>query len=144
MTGLRDFKLNDTQVSRLRTYLASGGVLVADAAAGAKAFDTAFRREIARVLPKAELKALPMDSPVYQMPNKIHTVDYTDLVKARDAGLNAPTLEGITIDGQLGVVYSQFSLSNGWEQLSFAYNRGYCDGDSLRLGVNIFSYALTH
>ncbi|MFP4353948.1 MAG: DUF4159 domain-containing protein [Phycisphaerae bacterium] len=144
MTGLRDFKLSDAQVQRLRTYLTSGGVLIADAAAGRKAFDAAFRREIQRVLPNAELKTLKLDSPLYQMPFKIQAVDYSNLVGARHANLNAPVLEGIAIDGQLAVVYSPMSLANGWEQLNFAYNRGYADADALRLGVNIIAYALTH
>jgi len=144
MTGLRDFKLTTAQVARLRNYLQSGGVLVADAAAGRKAFDVAFRREIKRALPKAELKPISLESAVYQAPYRIRTVDYSELVKAQDPSLNAPTLRGITIDGQLAVIYSPFSLSNGWEQLAFAYNRGYADADALRLGVNIFAYALTH
>ena len=145
MTGLRDFKLTDAQVARLRTYLKSGGVLIADAAAGRKAFDVAFRREIKRVLPEAELK--PLDSrtaPVFQMPFKITTVDYENLVKVQNPDLNVPVLEGIKIDGQLGVIYSPLSLSNGWEELSFAYNRGYTCEDALRIGVNLLAYALTH
>jgi len=144
MTGLRDFKFTDAQVSRLRGYLTSGGVLLADAASGRKAFDVAFRREIKRILPKAALKTLAKDAPVYQMPYTIRTVDYTKLVKAQQPSLNTPTLQGITIDGQLAVIYSSVGLSNGWEQLGFAYNRGYADADSLRLGVNMLSYALTH
>ncbi|MGB2822325.1 MAG: DUF4159 domain-containing protein [Phycisphaerae bacterium] len=145
MTGLRDFKFTDAQVSRLRKYLESGGVLVADAAAGRKAFDVAFRREIKRVLPKADLKGLdPKDAPLYQMPFKIATVDYENIVKVQDPDLNVAVMEGITIDGQLGVLYSPLSLSNGWEQLKFAYNRGYASDDALRLGVNLFAYALTH
>ena len=144
MTGVRDFKLTAEEVARLRNYLRSGGMLVADAAAGRKAFDIAFRREIARVLPKAKLARLPLASPVYQMPYRISAVDYTDLVKAQDPSLNAPTLVGATVDEQLAVIYSPLGLSNGWEQLAFAYNRGYADADALRLGVNIFSYALTH
>ncbi len=144
MTGLRDFKLTDAQVGRLRSYLAGGGMLVADAAAGRKAFDAAFRREIKRVLPKATLKRLDLKSPAYQVPYRIAAVDYTDLVKAQQPSLNAPALEGITIDGQLGVIYSSFGLSTGWEQLGFAYNRGYSDADAIRLGVNVFAYALTH
>ena len=144
MTGLRDFKLTDAQVARLRSYLANGGVLIADSAAGRAAFDVAFKREIKRVLPRGQLKDLPANSPVYQMPNKIRTVDYTGLVKARNPSLNAPSLKGIAIDGQLAVIYSPLSLSNGWEQLTYAYNRGYAAPDSLRLGVNVFAYALTH
>jgi hypothetical protein len=144
MTGLRDFTLTKEQVAQLRTYLSGGGVLVADAGAGSKAFDVAFRREIARVLPNNELKMLPVDSPLYQMPFAVKGVEYTDMVKAQDRGLNAPTLMGATVDGQLAVIYSAYSLSNGWEQLGFAYNRGYSDSDALRIGVNIFSYAVTH
>ncbi len=144
LSGLRDFKLDKKEIARLRNYLTSGGTLIADAAAGRIAFDKAFRREIKRVMPKKALKRLPLDSPIYQMPYKIRTIDYTDLVKAQDPSLNAPILEGISIDGQLAVIYSPLSLSNGWEQIGFAYNRGYSDTDSLRLGVNIFAYALTH
>lgn len=144
MTGLRDFRLSDTQVERLRQYLSGGGVLIADAAAGRKAFDVAFRREIARVLPDAELEVLPIASPVYQMPFKIRRVDYTPLGQARHVGLEAPVLEGITLDGQLAVVYSPLSLSNGWEELGFAYADGYQSDDALRIGVNLLSYAMTH
>ena len=119
-------------------------MLIAEAAAGKAAFDDSFRREIRKVLPKGELKILPSDSPLYQMPYRISAVGYTDLVKASEPDLNTPRLEGIAINGQLAVIYSAFSLSNGWEQLTFAYNRGCLPGDSLRLGVNIFAYALTH
>ena len=145
LTGLRDFKFTDAQAQRLGAYLKAGGVLVADAAAGRKAFDVAFRREIKRVLPQAQLKPVdPRKSPLFQMPFKIRIVTYEDLVKARNPGLNVPAMEGITIDGQLGVIYSPLSLANGWEQLKFAYNRGYASDDALRIGVNIFAYALTH
>jgi hypothetical protein len=142
MTGLRDFKFTDVEAARLKNYLASGGVLIADAAAGSHAFDAAFRREIKRAI-SGELKPLAADSQVYQTPNKIRTVDYSDLVKAKD-NVNTPSLEGITADGQLSVIYSPFGLAAGWEQLGFAYNRGYADADSLRLGVNILAYALMH
>jgi len=144
ITGLRDFAFNDAEIARLRNYIESGGVLVADAAAGRRAFDEAFRREIKKVLPKSELTTLPLSSPIYQMPYKVRQVEYADLLKQQEPGLNAPTLQGITIDGQLAVIYSPLSLSNGWERLGFAYNRGYADDDAVRLGVNIFAYALTH
>ena len=145
ITGLRDFKLSDAQVARLRSYLTSGGVLLADAAAGRRAFDVAFRRELKRALPSSELKTVdPKTAPLFQMPFKVTTVDYENLVKVQNPGLNLPVLEGVTIDGQLAVIYSSLSLSNGWEQLKFAYNRGYASDDALRIGVNIFAYALTH
>jgi hypothetical protein len=144
MTGLRKFEWSDVQVQRLRSYLTSGGVLLADAAAGRAAFDAAFREQIARVLPGKKLKTLPLESPVYQMPFEIRSVNYTELVRAQHPKLNAPSVEGIFVDGQLAVIYSPLSLSNGWEQMGFAYNRGYADADALRIGVNLIAYALTH
>ncbi|MCP4375616.1 MAG: DUF4159 domain-containing protein, partial [bacterium] len=50
MTGLRDFKLTKAEVAQLRKYILGGGVLIADSAAGRKAFDVAFRRELKRAL----------------------------------------------------------------------------------------------
>jgi hypothetical protein len=144
MTGLRAFEWTDEQVQRLRNYLTSGGVLIADAAAGRKAFDVAFRKQLQRVLPGRKLEMVELDSPVFQMPNRIAAVEYSEAIKAQQPDLNAPTLMGVEIDGQLGVIYSPLSLSNGWEQLGFAYNRGYADADAIRIGVNLFAYALTH
>ena len=154
MTGLRDFTFSQAQVARLRAFLAGGGVLLADSAAGNKAFDAAFRREMQRVLGEAELAVLPPDSPLYQAPYAITAVEYTPLVQTSGAKAGSPStrtgvsgpplLEGITIDGQLAVIYSPLGLSNGWEQLAYAYNRGYGDRDALRVGVNVLTYALTH
>jgi len=144
MAGLRDFKFTNGEVARLRTYLASGGVLVADAAAGCSEFDVAFRREIKRVLPKAQLKTIPLDHPLYKAPFTIRTVNYTEAVRAAEPQLNAPALQGITIDAALAVIYSPYSLGNGWEQISYPYNLGSADVDALRRGVNILAYAVTH
>jgi hypothetical protein len=119
-------------------------VLVADAAGGRRAFDAAFRREIKRVLPKAKLDVIPLDSPLFKAPFKMRTADYSDAVKAAEPQLNTPVVMGITIDGSLAVMYTPYSLGNGWERIGFPYNLGYADADALRLGVNILAYAVTH
>lgn len=142
MTGLRDFTFSDVEVARLRKFLHGGGVLVADAAGGASAFDAAFRREIKRVMGEGP-KLLPEGSQVYRTPNQIKDVAYTEMVKDRQSA-SVPALEGIAVDGQLAVIYSPLGLAAGWEGLGFAYNRGYADADALRLGVNILAYAMMH
>lgn len=144
ITGLRDFKLSDEEIKRLRVYLRSGGVLLAEAAAGNKAFDVAFRREIARVFPDVALETLPAESPLFTMPFDVRTTAVTDLAAARHPGLNQPIIETMTLDGRAAVLYSPLGLGAGWEQLGYAYNRGYRDADALRLGVNLIAYALTH
>lgn len=144
VTGLRDFALSDAEVQNLRAYLQAGGLLIADAAAGSRAFDAAFRRELARVVGEGQLTPIPPDHPLFTMPLAIGAVRYTPLVQVSGSAAGAPALEGVTIDGRLGVIYSPLSLSNGWEQLPFAYNRGYADEDAIRLGVNILAYGMLH
>jgi hypothetical protein len=92
----------------------------------------------------AELEALPPGSPIYQMPCEPRTVEYADLAGSQLPNLKAPALEGIELNGQLGVACSALGLSNAWEPSALTYNRGYADNDSLRLGANILCYALTH
>jgi len=144
MTGLRDFKWTEQEVANLRLFLDAGGVLVADAAAGRRAFDVAFRREIARVAGDSKLTALGADHPLFTMPYAIDTVELSPLLAATVGDRARPSLEGVALDGRLAVIYSAVSLSNGWEQLPYPYNRGYGDADAIRLGVNMIAYGMMH
>ncbi len=144
MTGLRDFTLSEPQAAALKTYLQAGGLLVADAATGRKAFDVAFRREIQRVLGEAALAPIEADHPIYAMPYEIRSASFSPMQAAAAPAMNAPTLEGAAIDGRLAVIYSPLSLANGWEQLPYTYSRGYADADAIRLGVNIIAYGMMH
>ncbi len=144
MTGHHDFRFQDAEVARLRGYLKAGGLLFADACCGRLSFDAAFRRELRRVLPDLRLESLAADHPLYHTLDDVETVSYTPLVE-RDLGrLTAPTLEGITIDGKLAVIYSRFDLGDGWEMFPHPYSRAYSSKDALRIGVNVLVYALTH
>ncbi|MFW6158413.1 MAG: DUF4159 domain-containing protein, partial [Planctomycetota bacterium] len=144
MTGHEDFVLEDAEVRVLRSYLASGGVLLADACCGRKAFDKAFRREIKRVLPKKELEPVADSHPVYSSLTPVHKVTYTGWVRERHPGLTTPTLEGISSGGVLCVIYSQYGLGSQWDGLKRPYAMAYSHRDALRLGANIITYAMTH
>jgi len=144
MTGHKDFKLADEEVRNLQRYLAAGGVVVANACCGRKGFDDAFRREIRRVLPDHPLERIPLDHPVYRAVYPIQEVTYTPLVLHEHPGLREPTLEGISLENQLRVVYSPYGFVNGWSGAPNPYARGYAGDDALRLGINILVYAMTH
>ena len=144
MTGHKDFTLSTEEVSNLRRYLAAGGVLVANACCGRKGFDTAFRREIARVLPDQKLDRIAPDHPVYRSVFPIQKVEYTPLVLHEHPGLSQPALEGISLEKQLRVVYSPYGFVNGWSGAPNPYAREYEGKDALRLGINILVYAMTH
>ncbi|MDP6381293.1 MAG: DUF4159 domain-containing protein, partial [Phycisphaerae bacterium] len=144
MTGHRDFKLTDAEVTNLRRYLAAGGVLIGNSCCGRQGFDVAFRREIKRVMPKHELASVPLDHALYTSVFNIKAVEYSPLLEQERPGLNFPTLEGISLDGQLRVIYSRFGLVNGWSGAPNPYSRGYRSRDALRLGINMLVYSMTH
>ena len=144
MTGLRNFAWTTTEIKNLHNYLHAGGVLIADDAMGASAFDEAFRKEIKLALPHHKLQMLPLDSPVYHDVFNVEHVDYSAVVQSTDPSLHRPVLEAITIDGNPVVIYSRLSLSNGWEDLPNPYAKSYSTADSLKLGTDILVYAMTH
>jgi len=144
MTGHREFQWSRDEVARLQRYLAAGGVLFADACCGRISFDAAFRREMAKVFPLQKLTRLAPDHPVYRCHHEITHVDYTPRVREDFGPIDAPELEGISIDGKLAVVYSKFDLGNGWEQFPHAYSYGLMSQPALQLGTNVIVYAMTH
>ncbi|MFP4056975.1 MAG: DUF4159 domain-containing protein [Candidatus Brocadiia bacterium] len=144
LTGHDDFELTDQEVVALRSYLRHGGILLADSCCGRRAFDQAFRREIARVLPKHELKALEASHPLFRVHAEIGEVSYSGIVRQNHPELRTPQLEGITLGGVLAVVYSPMGLGTQWDGKERPFAKCYSPRDALRLGLNTVVYAMTH
>jgi hypothetical protein len=120
----------------LRDYLAAGGFLHADDNYG---LDPHFRREVARLFPERELVDIPFDHSVYRifydLPNGLPKIHEHDGLPAR--GL------GIFLDGRLALFYSyQSDLGDGWEDPSVHGDPEEVREQALRMGVNLFLYAL--
>ncbi|MGN6368400.1 MAG: DUF4159 domain-containing protein [Phycisphaerae bacterium] len=144
MTGLREFALTEKEQKRLGDYLKAGGILFGEAAMGSQQFDASFRRMVSQVLPGAELKELPADHPIFSNVFKLRTVTYSPLVQTAEPNLKQPMLEAVVKDGVPVVIYSHWSLSNGWEGLPNPYAKAYGEEDALKLGTNVLVYTLTH
>jgi len=144
MTGHHEFAWSAEEVGMLQKYLRGGGMLLADACCGRMAFELAFRRELARVLPGQQLRKLEPDHPLLHCHYDIREVQYTPRVREDFGPLSAPELEGVTIDGRLVVAFSRFDLGNGWEQFPHAYSYGLKDESALQVGTNVLVYATTH
>ena len=137
LTGHGNITLSEREVEALRRHLHSGGFLHADDNYG---LDASIRREIARVFPDEELTEVPADHAVYHIlypfPNglpKIHEHD----------GLPAQGL-GIFLDGRLALFYSyQSDLGDGWEDPVVHGDSPDLREQAIRMGVNLFLYALT-
>ncbi|HEX5436014.1 MAG TPA: DUF4159 domain-containing protein [Gemmatimonadaceae bacterium] len=137
LTGHGNIHFTDEEVVRLREYLEHGGFLHADDNYG---MDTSFRREIKRVFPDRPLVNVPLSNPiyhiVYDMPKGIPKIMEHDGKPAQ--GL------GIFLGNRLAVYYSyQTDLSDGWENPDIEHVPAALHEAALRMGVNLFVYAVT-
>jgi hypothetical protein len=119
-------------------------MLIGDACCGRISFDSAFRRELAKVFPEQHLQPVPLDHPLYSIHYDIRSVEYTPRATEDFGVLDAPSLESVSLDGRLAVVYSRFDLGDGWEQFPHPYSYGYRETDALQIGTNLLIYAVTH
>ncbi len=145
VTGHEDFRLSAAEITGLREYLKNGGLLFAEACDGRRAFDAAFRRELAKVLPGESLSRIGSGDQIYSMPNKVTGLAVTPALAAKlgNKSLVAPELYAVDINGHHAVIYSSLGLCGGWELSQNPYSFGYDNAGSLALGVNILFYAIT-
>ena len=137
VTGHGNIRFSDAEIARLREYLAQGGFLHVDDNYG---LDASFRREIARVYPDRPLVDVPLSHPiyhlVYDLPQGIPKIHEHDGKPARGYG--------IFLGDRLAVYYSYESdLGNGWEDTNTYHDPPTLHEAALRMGVNLFVYAVT-
>ena len=134
VTGHGEIRFSDAEVVRLREYLTRGGFLHVDDNYG---LDESFRREIARVFPDRPLVDVPLIYHiVYDLPGGLPKIHEHDGKLARGFG--------IFIGSRLAVFYSYESdLGNGWEDPGTYNDPPAAHEAALRMGVNLFVYAVT-
>lgn len=138
LTGHGNITFSDAEVLRLREYLARGGFLHIDDNYG---LDEHIRRELKKVFPDHELVDVPLTHPVYHavydFPKGLPKIHEHDGKPARGFG--------IFLGNRLAVYYSWSSdLGNGWEDLgTYTTDPIELHEQALRMGVNLFTYAVT-
>ena len=137
LTGHGNITFSDAEVVRLRDYLARGGFLHIDDNYG---LDEHIRREIRKVFPDREFVDVPLTHPVYHVvydfPKGLPKIHEHDGKSARGYG--------IFLGNRLAVYYSWSSdLGNGWEDVGTYTDPAELHEQALRMGVNLFTYAVT-
>ncbi len=137
MTGHGNVRFSDEEARTLRRYLESGGFLHVDDNYG---MDVSFRREIRRVFPDIAMVEIPADHPVYHV-----LYDFPQgLPKIHLHEGKPPQGFGIFVRGRLVLYYSYESdLGNGWEDASVHDIPADLREQALRMGVNLFLFALS-
>jgi hypothetical protein len=137
MTGHGNVRWSPDDVRALRSHLEAGGFLHADDCYG---MDKSIRREIATAFPDRPFAEVPLGHAiyhnVYDLPRglpKIHEHD----------GLPAQGF-GIFLGGRLALYYSyQTDLGDGWEDPEVHHDPAPIRELALRMGVNLFVYAVS-
>jgi hypothetical protein len=137
MTGHGNVHFTEEEVKILREYLLTGGFLHVDDNYG---LDESFRREIRRVFPDKELVELPVSHTLYrgfyEFPQGLPKIHKHDGKPAQGFG--------IIHEGRLVLFYSYESdLGNGWEDPETYGDPAELREAALRMGVNLFLYALS-
>ena len=137
MTGHGNVTFSETEAAMLRRYLENGGFLHADDNYG---MDESFRREITRIFPDNPLEEIPLDHPVfhivYDFPEGIPKIHEHDDLPAQAFG--------IFLGDHLALFYSyQSDLGDGWEDAEVHNDRPEVREAAIRMGVNLFVYAVT-
>jgi hypothetical protein len=137
MTGHGNVRFSEEELRLLRRYLLGGGFLHVDDNYG---LDESFRREIRRVFPDRELQELPADHPVFSS-----LYDFPDgLPKIHEHDGKPAQAFGLFEKGRLILFYSYESdLGNGWEDADRHNTPAELREAALRMGVNLFVYALS-
>lgn len=137
VTGHGNIVFSDTEIVRLREFLARGGFLHVSDNYG---LDTAFRREMKRVFPDRALTDVPLAHPIYRVVYAFPK----GLPKIHEHEGKAPRGLGIFLGDRLAVFYDYESdLGNGWEDPEVHKDPPEVHEAALRMGINLFVYALT-
>ncbi len=154
MTGHRDFRFTEAEVANLRSYLLGGGYLWADDSTHYRdeTFDAAFRRELARVLPRARLERLDMTFPGFRTGYDL-TRGYKGYAVPPGDKYRLDYIEGARVDGRVAVVYTRNDYGDGLNidahthplQVSLTdLSPAEMQEGAVRMGVNLTLYFLTH
>lgn len=136
MTGEGHFELTDRERENLRQFVERGGMLLASSGCSSREWNHSFRQEIVRLFPNNSLQPVDMEHPIF------HTVYEIERLEAKH-GKPRP-LEGITIGGRVGVIYSEDGLNDT------AHTQGCCCcggneiTNAIQVNVNILAYSLTY
>lgn len=139
--GRAAFRFDNEDLQALRQHLEpGGGTLFADAACGSAAFDAAFRRFAAELLPNSPLVPIPHNDPLLssKVGFDLKDVQYTDAAGGRR---DFPELEGIQLNGHWAVIYSKFDIGCALERHTGIDCKGYTHASAVKIAGNIVIYS---
>jgi len=120
ISGRGEFRLNETQLARLKQYMDGGGFVLVEANEGDRQFDRSFRSLLSQHFAGAELAPLPKKHPLYTCHFDLPVEDRVPL-------------EAIAGPCWISLLYCPGGLSCPWDVAQFS-------DPNFKLGANIVAY----
>lgn len=152
MHGRAAFQTKRDDLKKLRFNLKTGGLLLADACCGSKAFDEAFRKFVEELFAEEKLKLepIPADDELFSAELNGEAIK---AVKRRAVGADGrkvdpdfkaarPALEGVKVRGRWAVIYSKYDIGCALEKHSSPECLGHDTPSAVRLARAAVLYAM--
>lgn len=144
ISGTEAFELNAREQAGLRSFLTSGGTLLADGACSSRAFVESLEKQLSEAL-KVEPKLIEPDSFLISGEGIPDAQRLTGLSYRRstrvEPGRDAPLLKGYDLGRRLAVIYSPMDLSAALLGTPVYDCRGHAPESALRVLRNLLLYA---
>jgi hypothetical protein len=152
MHGRKRFEENRATLKGLHFRLTNGGLLLADACCGSRAFDAAFRTFMEELWAdeKLKLEPIPTNDELYSSELNGTAIRTVRCRREKAGGLGmgpeyqeaAPTLEGIKYKGRWVVIYSRYDIGCALEHHTATDCLGHDYESAVRLGRAAILYSL--
>jgi hypothetical protein len=144
ITGTKAFTLSPRERTGLRSFLTSGGTLLADAAGGSRAFLESLERQLTEIL-NVDPVSVPRDSRLITgegIPGagRISGVQYRRAARLENPG-DFPQFRAFDLGRRLAVIYCPIDLSTGLLGTPVYGVNGYSPDTCLRIVRNLLLYA---
>lgn len=134
MTGHGNVFFSKEEVSNLRNYLLSGGLLHIDDNYG---MDVFVRREMKKVFPELDFVELSSNHELFKQ-----YFSFSSLPKIHEHDNKPAQAFGLIYEGRLVCIYTyECDLGDGWEDADVHKNSEETRSKALKMGVNILTYA---
>ncbi|MEM6393894.1 MAG: DUF4159 domain-containing protein [Planctomycetota bacterium] len=137
-TGEGERRLSEAERAELRGYLMGGGFVLASAGCSSRQWSAGFRREMAAVLPGAEVVRMEEGHPVFTVLFDVRRSLF------RRGGVRLPELWSVSVGGRVVMVFSPDGLNDAD---ALGGDCCCCGGNEVKraaeLNANVLVYAVT-
>ncbi len=146
LAGTGKLVLSDSEQEALSVYVQTGGTLLVEAMGGDEAFASSARQLLLTMFPEGKLKTVPPDYVLYNgrvSPHalKIDSVEYRKFWVLAHSPLTTPRLQFITVEGRVGVLFSEEDITSGLLGTNTWGISGYMPPSAISLARNIVLFA---